>query len=112
MRVASTTSAGAPSSGSTDMTTSLAAGTIAFPRRTGPRPVEPEPSERRPLARPASEVARRIRERALLLWPGLDRTRLARTAGDPHRVARLVACRSSLPPEVIVAMLVAPLEQD
>ena len=54
------------------------------------------------------EAGRQIRQRALILWPRLDRTRLARTAGDPRRVARLVERRTSLPWDVIVAMLVAP----
>lgn len=52
-------------------------------------------------------LGRRYRGRALLLWPRLDRARLARTQGDPQRIARLVAHRSSLPLEVILAMLTA-----
>lgn len=43
--------------------------------------------------------------RALLLWPGLDRGRLATTKGDPHRIARLVTRRTNLPPEAILRML-------
>jgi hypothetical protein len=43
--------------------------------------------------------------RALLLWPGLDRGRLATTRGDPVRIARLVARRTALPPETILRML-------
>ena len=53
------------------------------------------------------EFGRQIRSRALILWPGLDRTRLARTAGDPQRVARLVEGRTSLSSERIVSMLMA-----
>ena len=53
------------------------------------------------------EFGRQIRSRALILWPGLDRTRLARTAGDPQRVARLVEGRTSLTRERIVSMLMA-----
>ena len=45
------------------------------------------------------------RQRALLLWPGLDRMKLARTRGEPRRVARLVGCRSALPRETILRML-------
>lgn len=45
------------------------------------------------------------RQRALLLWPGLDRMKLARTRGEPQRVARLVACRTALPHETILGML-------
>jgi len=56
---------------------------------------------------PSIDARRRIRQRALLLWPRLDRVRLARTAGDPERIARLVERRSALPVEVIVAMLKA-----
>jgi hypothetical protein len=43
--------------------------------------------------------------RALLLWPGLDRGRLATTKGDPRRIARLVTRRTNLPPEAILRML-------
>jgi hypothetical protein len=47
----------------------------------------------------------RVLARAVLLWPGLDRRQLGRTGGDPQRVVRLVARRSSLPPESIREML-------
>jgi len=54
----------------------------------------------------AAPVARTdVRIRALALWPGLDRQKLRRTQGDPNRVARLVARRTTLPPEAIVALL-------
>ena len=43
--------------------------------------------------------------RALALWPRLDRARLTRTKGDPVRIARLVAPRTSLTPECILAIL-------
>ncbi len=43
--------------------------------------------------------------RALLLWPGLDRRRLAAARGDPRRIARLVSYRTNLPPEAILRML-------
>jgi hypothetical protein len=45
------------------------------------------------------------RSRALAIWPGLDRRKLARTCGDPHRVARLVEQRTTLPRETILGML-------
>jgi hypothetical protein len=61
---------------------------------------------------PSCDVNGRVRRRALLLWPRLDRAGLARTAGDPRRVARLVARRSALPPEMIVAMLMAGGDPD
>ena len=44
-------------------------------------------------------------ERALLLWPGLDRARLGRTRGDPHKVARLVARRTIHSEEAILSLL-------
>lgn len=44
--------------------------------------------------------------RALVLWPRLDREKLRRTHGDPARIARLVARRTTLPVEKIVLMLV------
>ncbi len=46
--------------------------------------------------------------RALLMWPRLDRRKLARCGCDPQRIARLVARRTSLSIESITAIL----EQD
>ena len=43
--------------------------------------------------------------RALAIWPRLDRVRLARTQGDPVRIARLVTERTALTAESIVSML-------
>ncbi len=43
--------------------------------------------------------------RAIALWPRLDRERLRRTRGDPTRIARLVARRTTLSVETIVLML-------
>ncbi len=54
---------------------------------------------------PRREAARACRRQALLLWPRLDPYRLARTRGDPWRIARLVARRTPRPPSEIVAML-------
>ncbi len=51
------------------------------------------------------DAARACRHRALLLWPRLDASRLARTRGDPWRIARLVAARTPWPLEDIVAMV-------
>lgn len=45
------------------------------------------------------------RTRALAIWPGLDRRKLTRTCGDPHRVARLVERRTALPRESILRLL-------
>lgn len=44
-------------------------------------------------------------ERALLLWPRLDRAKLRRVAGDPARIAEMVERRTSQPYDVILAML-------
>jgi hypothetical protein len=46
-----------------------------------------------------------IYARALLLWPGLDRSRLTRTHGDPCKVARLVAQRTIHSEESILRLL-------
>lgn len=43
--------------------------------------------------------------RALDVWPRLDRARLARTKGDPVRIARLVTGRTALTLEGIIAIL-------
>ena len=44
-------------------------------------------------------------ERALLLWPRLNRTRLHRIAHSPERIAELVCQRTSQPYDSILAML-------
>jgi hypothetical protein len=54
---------------------------------------------------PSREAARACRQQALLLWPRLDPHRLARTRGDPWRIARLVARRTPRPLDEIVEML-------
>jgi hypothetical protein len=46
-------------------------------------------------------------QRALAVWPRLDREKLRRTRGDPRRIARLVARRTTLSVETIVLILVA-----
>jgi hypothetical protein len=66
-----------------------------------------------PSARTARSVeARRDRtesddyiERAMLLWPRLDRARLRRVAADPARMAGLIERRTSQPYDAILAML-------
>lgn len=45
------------------------------------------------------------RRRALGIWPGLDQGRLRRTNGDPWKIAKLVAGRTSLAPESILVLL-------
>jgi hypothetical protein len=54
---------------------------------------------------PRREAARACRQQALLLWPRLDPDRLARTRGDPWRIARLVAQRTPRSLDEIVEML-------
>ena len=49
-----------------------------------------------------------VRTRALAMWPGLDRRKLARTRGDPMRVARLVERRTKHPIESIIRILEGP----
>jgi hypothetical protein len=44
-------------------------------------------------------------ERAMLLWPRLDRNKLSRYAGDPARIAQIVQQRTSQPYDSILAML-------
>jgi hypothetical protein len=44
-------------------------------------------------------------ERAMLLWPRLDRAKLRRIAEDPSRIAEMVQRRTSQPYEAILAML-------
>ena len=44
-------------------------------------------------------------ERAMLLWPRLDRTRLSRFGDDPARIAEIVQSRTSQPYAAIRAML-------
>jgi hypothetical protein len=61
----------------------------------------PAPS---PNSRPAAETCPFTR-RAMAIWPRLDRRTLARCGCDPHRIAAFVAHRTSLPIEVITAIL-------
>jgi hypothetical protein len=44
-------------------------------------------------------------ERALLLWPRLDRARIRKVADNPARIAEIVEHRTSQPYDVILAML-------
>ena len=107
--------------------------TAAFPRHV-PRPatlrivMSRGPATTMPIARDPASVARVVRHgpreavttpklrhpsvdavfaRARALWPGLDARALARTRGDVRRIARLVARRTALPEDTIIAMLTA-----
>jgi hypothetical protein len=62
------------------------------PKKAGPRAV----------ARPLTTD---YLERAMLLWPRLDRAKLRRVADDPVRIAEVVQRRTSQPYEAILAML-------
>ena len=44
-------------------------------------------------------------ERAMLLWPRLDRAKLRKFADDPARIAEIVGRRTSQPYDAILAML-------
>lgn len=56
-------------------------------------------------ADPVNSRGAGLARRAQAIWPRLDRRALARCAGDPARITRLVARRTSLPPAVIRAIL-------
>ncbi len=46
-----------------------------------------------------------LSEKALTLWPRLDRRKLSRCRGDPRRMVALISRRTSLPRSAILAML-------
>ena len=50
-------------------------------------------------------------ERALLLWPRLDRARLRKVGAAPCRIAEMVERRTSQPYDVILAMLTRQSDQ-
>lgn len=50
----------------------------------------------------------RYYERALSIWPRLDRRALSRCACDPRRIAGVVARRTSLPFDAILALIMSP----
>ena len=49
-----------------------------------------------------------LERRAMALWPRLDRAALRRCHNDARRIAALVARRTTMPPEAIVAVLTMP----
>ncbi len=53
-----------------------------------------------------------LERRALTLWPRLDRTALRRCHNDARRIASLVARRTTMPPEAILAVLTMPQVSD
>ncbi len=50
----------------------------------------------------------RFCNRAMAIWPRLDRRALRRCACDPRRIATVVSRRTSLSREAILAVLVGP----
>jgi hypothetical protein len=51
----------------------------------------------------------RLEQRALALWPRLDRRAIRRCAGDAYCVVRLVSRRTALPADAILGLLLLPL---
>ncbi len=49
-----------------------------------------------------------LERRALALWPRLDRAALRRCHNNAHRIAALVARRTTMPPEAILSVLTMP----
>lgn len=62
--------------------------------------------------RPTPSIAPTFEQRALALWPRLDRRALGRCGHDPRRIAALVSRRTKLPMEAIVGLLVAGAVSD
>jgi hypothetical protein len=54
------------------------------------------------------EWASRLEQRALALWPRLNRRAMKRCAGDAHCVVRVVSRRTNLPADVILGLLLMP----
>lgn len=69
----------------------------------GVRP--PVPRVPRRVVRPSTSC---YLERAMLLWPRLDRAKIRKVADNPARIAEIVERRTSLPFDVILAMLTKP----
>jgi hypothetical protein len=66
----------------------------------GARPLAP-----RPVRRPVRPSTNCYLERALLLWPRLDRAKVRKVADNPVRIAEIVERRTSQPFDAILAML-------
>jgi hypothetical protein len=52
--------------------------------------------------------ASRLEQRALALWPRLDRRAIRRCAGDAHCVVRVVSRRTALSADAILSLLLQP----
>lgn len=59
-----------------------------------------------------SEGIGALERRALAIWPRLDRAALRRCHSDAHRIAALVARRTTMPPEAILRVLTMPPVDD
>jgi hypothetical protein len=70
----------------------------------------PTPAAPARTSAPGPETGPDYYGRALALWPRLEPARLGRVRRNPRRVAALVSRRTTLPVEVILALLGAPLE--
>jgi len=77
-------------------------GELVVSRGSGQGLRKPAP---RAVGRQERAVTSGYLERAMLLWPRLDRAKLRRVANDPSRIAEMVQRRTSQPYEVILAML-------
>jgi hypothetical protein len=53
-----------------------------------------------------------LTQRAMTMWPRLDRRALTRCGGDVACITRLVSKRTALPPQSIRAMLLGHAEID
>ena len=78
---------------------------IVDARATYRRPAQAETAVPRAVRRSQGKIASPYLERAMLLWPRLDRARLRKIADNPKRIAEIVERRTSQPFEVILAML-------
>jgi hypothetical protein len=80
-------------------------------REATPAPEVPRLEPRAQAGELAATAPRRdaaiqpLYQRALLLWPGIDRALLSRTHGDPRKVARIVARRTIHSEETILSLL-------
>lgn len=59
-----------------------------------------------------SKTAMALEQRAMALWPRLDRAALRRCHQDPGKIAALISRRTSLPPETIKQVLLMPAVSD
>lgn len=62
----------------------------------------PTPGDAHPFVQPSTSC---YFERAMLLWPRLERAKIRRIADDPCRIAEIVARLTKQPYDVILAML-------